>query len=282
MTGIIDFRLRPPLPGYLEAAMYTNAPRRDRLTRQLGFDPAPSATQRSIELCIAEMDEADVKVGVMFARHSDMHGSTPNAAVEAIMRRYPGRFVGIAAVDPTNRRAAIAEIDRCIDAGMRGVNVEPGAYPVPMYPDDRRLYPIYAHCEDRALPVVIMAGGNGGPDLSYSDPVHVDRVAADFPQLQIVVSHGGWPWVHQILHVAYRRANLFVSPDMYLANMPGMQDYLDAANGFLQDRFIYGSSYPLAPIRQYAEWFLGLPITADVMPKLVHGNAARLLKLGTS
>ena len=61
-----------------------------------------------------------------------------------------------------------------------------------------------------------MAGGNGGPDLSYSDPVHVDRVAADFPALPIVVSHGGWPWVHQILHVAYRRQNVHVSPDMYL------------------------------------------------------------------
>src|SRR5690606_29425019 len=157
------------------------------------------------------------------ARHSDMHGSTPNAAVEAIMKQHPGRFIGLCAVDPTNRRAAIAEIDRCIEAGMRGVNIEPGAYPVPMYPDDRRLYPIYAHCEDRGLPVVLMAGGNGGPDLSYSDPVHVDRVAADFPQLPIVVSHGGWPWVHQILHVAYRRQNVHVSPDMYLSNMPGMR-----------------------------------------------------------
>jgi predicted TIM-barrel fold metal-dependent hydrolase len=216
---------------------------------------------------------------VLPARHSDMHGSTPNAAVEEICRKYPGRFVGLAAVDPTNRRVAIAEIDRCVAAGMRGVNIEPGAYPVPMYPDDRRLYPIYAHCEDKGLPVVIMAGGNGGPDLSYSDPTHVDRVAADFPQLPIVVSHGGWPWVHQILHVAYRRQNVHVSPDMYLANMPGMRDYIDAANGFLQDRFLYASSYPLCPIRQYAEWFLTLPIAPEVLPKIAYGNAARLLGL---
>lgn len=279
MNAIIDFRLRPPLPGYLEAVMYTNPERRDRFTRQLGLEPAPSASQRSMQACLAEMDAAGVSVGVLPARHSDLHGSTPNSAVEAIMQQYPGRFVGLAACDPTQRRTAIDEIERCIAAGMLGVNIEPGSYPVPMYPDDRRLYPIYAHCEDRGLPVVLMAGGNGGPDLSYSDPVYVDRVAADFPKLPIVVSHGGWPWVHQILHVAYRRQNVYISPDMYLCNMAGMHDYLDAANGFMQDRFIYGSAYPLAPIEQYAHWFRGLPFKPEVLHKITYQNAAQLLGL---
>jgi predicted TIM-barrel fold metal-dependent hydrolase len=276
---IIDFRLRPPLAGYLETAMYANPERRDRFTRQLGLEPAPSATRKSIDLCIKEMDAAGVATGVLPARHSDMHGSTSNAAVLEIVRRHPGRFVGLACFDPADRRGAIATIDHAAADGFKGVNVEPGAYPVPLYPDDRRLYPIYGHCEDRKLPVVIMAGGNGGPDPSYSNPVHVDRVAADFPTLPIVVSHGGWPWVHQILHVAYRRANVFVSPDMYLANMPGMKDYIDAANGFLQDRFIYGSSYPLCPLQQYADWFRTLPIRADVFTKVTHSNAATLLGL---
>jgi predicted TIM-barrel fold metal-dependent hydrolase len=124
-----------------------------------------------------------------------------------------------------------------------------------------------------------MAGGNGGPDLSYSNPVHVDRVAADFPSLRIVVSHGGWPWVHQILHVAYRRANVYVSPDMYLSNMAGMDDYVKALNGFLQDRFVYASSYPLSPIKQYADWFRSLPIDEAVLPKVLYENAAQLLGL---
>lgn len=280
-TRILDFRLRPPLPGFLETAMYANPERRDRFTRQLGLQPAPSAIARSMEACLADMDAARVIAGVLPARYSGYLGSTSNEAVEAIVRRYPGRFIGLAAVDPTNRRSAIAEIDRAIEAGFRGVNIEPGAYPVPLYPDDRKLYPIYAHCEDRSIPVVLMAGGNGGPDLSYSDPVHVDRVAADFPELRIVVSHGGWPWVHQILHVAYRRANVHLSPDMYLSNMPGMKDYIDALNGFLEDRFLYGSSYPLCPIKEYADWFLTLPIRPEVLGKALYANAARVLKLGS-
>lgn len=276
---IIDFRLRPPTAGYLETVMYTDPARRDRLTRQLGLKPAPSAAERSMPLCLAEMDEAGIARAVLPARHSNLHGSTTNAAVAAIMAAHPGRFLGFAAVDPTQRRRAVAQIEEAIALGFSGVNIEPGAYPEPLYPDDRRLYPLYAHCEDADLPVLMMAGGNGGPDLSYSSPVHVDRVAADFPSLRIIVSHGGWPWVHQILHVAYRRPNLYLSPDMYLVNMAGMQDYLDAANGYLQDRLLYASSYPLCPIVEYAQWFRRLPIAAEIMPKLLYGNAAALLRL---
>ncbi|HTP96862.1 MAG TPA: amidohydrolase family protein [Burkholderiales bacterium] len=276
---IIDFRVRPPLRGFLQTAMYANAERRDRFTRQLGLDPAPSASAKSTDLMFEEFDAAGIALGVVTARCSNMLGSTSNEDVAAIVARYPQRLVGIAAVDPTNRKAAIKQIDDALAAGFRGVNIEPGAYPQPLYADDRRLYPIYAHCEDRDVPVVVMTGGNAGPDLSYSFPVPLDRVAGDFPSLRIVISHGGWPWVSEVLHIAFRRPNVYLSPDMYLCNMPGMDDFIKAANGFLADRFIYASAYPLAPLKQYADWFLKLPLNAESMEKALFRNAARLLDL---
>jgi predicted TIM-barrel fold metal-dependent hydrolase len=124
-----------------------------------------------------------------------------------------------------------------------------------------------------------MAGGNAGPDLSYSFPVHFDRVAGDFPQLKLVVSHGGWPWVSEILHVAFRRSNVYVSPDMYLHEAPGWEEYLKAANGFLADRFLYASCYPLAPVKEYAEWFLRLPLKPETRERALWKNAAELLGL---
>ena len=122
-----------------------------------------------------------------------------------------------------------------------------------------------------------MAGGSAGPDLSYTYPVHVDRVAADFPQLRIAITHGAWPWVSEILHVAFRRPNVYLSPDQYLCNMPGMDDYVRAANGFLADRFLYASSYPFIGVKRYADWFRALPIRRELLPQLMHGNAARFL-----
>lgn len=276
---IIDFRVRPPARGFLGMIMYTEGERRNKFTRQLGLEPAPSAQARSMDMLIAEMDQAGIGIGVVQARVSDFFGSVSNDDVAAIVRDHPGRFIGIAAVDPTNRKAAIGEIDKWMAAGFKGVNIEPGAYPVPIYPDDRRLYPIYAHCEDREISVIIMAGGNAGPDLSYSFPVHLDRVAGDFPQLRIVVSHGGWPWVSEILHVAFRRSNVYVSPDMYLHEAPGWEEYLKAANGFLADRFLYASCYPLTPVKEYAEWFLRLPLKPETRERALWKNAAELLRL---
>ena len=274
---IIDYRVRPPLKGFLSMVMYANGPRRDRFTRQLGLAPARSAVEQSMPLLLEEMREAGVVHGAVMARNSGFLGSCSNEDVGAIAREYPVLFSAIAAIDPTDRKRAIGQIDDALSQGFRGVTIEPGAYPVPLYADDRTLYPIYAHLEDRNVPTTIMTGGNAGPDLSYSNPIQLDRVAADFPGLRIIVSHGNWPWVSEILHVAFRRSNVYVAPDMYLYNMPGMDDYLEAANGFLADRFVFASAYPLVPLKEYAQWFVKLPLKPENMEKCVYRNAAGLL-----
>jgi len=276
---IIDFRLRPPVAGFLKMALYTETERRDKITRIHGFEPAPSVREKSMTLLLAEMDAAGVTTGVVIGRNSGRYGSLSNDDVAAIVEAHPGRFVGTASIDPANRRTASEQISSAIKAGFRAINIEPGSYPLPLMVDDRRLYPIYAQCEDAGVPVIIMAGGSAGPDLSYTEPVHLDRVAADFPALKIVVSHGGWPWVHQVLHIAFRRPNVYLSPDQYLANMAGMDDYVRAADGFLADRFLYASSYPFTPVDGYAAWFKKLPIRPESMEKILFRNAAKLLRI---
>jgi predicted TIM-barrel fold metal-dependent hydrolase len=276
---IIDFRLRPPLAGFLTMALYTEAERRDGITRIHGFEPAPSVREKSMPLLLKEMDEAGVTIGVIIGRNSGRYGSLSNDDVAKMVADYPGRFVGTASIDPSNRKTASDQITKAIKAGFRAINIEPGSYPLPLMVDDRRLYPIYAQCEDADIPVIIMAGGSAGPDLSYTEPPHLDRVAADFPALKIVVSHGGWPWVHQVLHIAFRRPNIYLSPDQYLANLPGSDDYIRAADGFLADRFLYASSYPFTPVTGYSAWFRKLPIKPEAMEKILYKNAAKLLKL---
>lgn len=276
---IIDFRLRPPLAGFLNMALYTETERRDGITRIHGFEPAPSVREKSMPLLLKEMDEAGVTVGVIIGRNSGRYGSLSNDDVAKMVADYPGRFIGTASIDPSNRKIAAEQINQAIKAGFRAINIEPGSYPLPLMVDDRRLYPIYAQCEDADIPVIIMAGGSAGPDLSYTEPAHLDRVAADFPNLKIVVSHGGWPWVHQVLHIAFRRPNIYLSPDQYLANLPGSDDYIKAADGFLADRFLYASSYPFTPVTGYSAWFRRLPIKPEAMEKILYKNAAKLLKL---
>jgi predicted TIM-barrel fold metal-dependent hydrolase len=259
--------------------MYSAGERRDGFTRTVGFEPSPAAQKQSMALLLSEMDQAGVAQGVVVGRLAGVLGSVPNEDVLRIVRDHPARFIGAASIDPTNRREARATIDQALADGLRLVNIEPGSYPEPMYADDRRLYPIYAHCEDRGVPVILMVGGTAGPDLSYSDPIRTDRVLVDFPKLDVVVAHGGWPWVTQILHLAFRRPNLWLSPDMYFSRMPGWEEYVKAADTFLSDRMLYASSFPFTPVRAYKEWFQQLPIRPENLAKVMGGNARRLLKL---
>jgi predicted TIM-barrel fold metal-dependent hydrolase len=276
---VIDFRIRPPLHGFLDTLMYSAGERRDGFTRTVGFEPSPAAQQQSMDLLLQEMDAAGVDMGVVVGRLAGVLGSVPNDDVRKIVADHPGRFIGAASIDPTSRTGAFKTIDAALDAGFRLVNIEPGSYPVPLYADDRRLYPIYGHCEDRGVPVILMVGGTAGPDLSYSDPIRTDRVLADFPKLDVVVAHGGWPWVTEILHIAFRRPNLWLSPDMYFSRMPGWEEYVKAADSFLADRMLYASSFPFCPVKPYKDWFEQLPIKAANLEKVMGGNARRLLKL---
>ncbi len=274
---VIDFRVRPPVKGFLSTLMYAASERRDAFTRTVGFEPSRAAQEQSLDLLLREMDEAGVNRGVVVGRHAGMLGSVENDDVAAIVEAHPHRFIGAASIDPTDRRRAIRQIDDAVARGFKAINIEPGAYPVPMYSDDRRLYPIYAHCEDIGIPVILMSGGTAGPDLSYSSPVLIDRVLADFPSLKVVAAHGNWPWVTEILHVAFRRPNLYLSPDMYFSRMPGWEEYVKAADGFLAHRILYASSFPFCPVKGYLDWFRTLPIRPENMERILYRNAADLL-----
>jgi hypothetical protein len=271
--AIIDFRIRPPHKSFLASAMYANAARRDGITRKIGFEPSQAAAQLSTAMLIAEMDAAGVVVG----RKSDTLGSIENADILELAMLHPGRFVPVGSVLPLPRLAARGEIDRLVAQGFKAIAIEPGGLAEPLHYDDRRLYPFYADCEDRGLPLIVMGGGNAGPDITFTAPERLDRVLGDFPKLRIVSAHGSWPWVHQILHVAFRRSNLYLSPDYLMANMPGMDDYIRAADTYLSEQFLYASAFPFAPVKAYADWFRSLPIRPENLERVMYRNAKKLL-----
>jgi hypothetical protein len=277
---VIDFRLRPPFGAFRDLVVFSDSARTARLSNGLGFDLAPSVRHRSMQMLLDEMDAGSVRQGVITGRTDTVFGSVGNDVIEQVVAAYPGRFIGIAYIAPQNYKTAIENIERAISSGFKGVVIEPGLARTPMYLDDSRLYPVYAHIEQRRIPLVFMAGGNAGPDTTYSSPEHIDRIARDFPDLAIVSAHGSWPWVSQIIHVCYRRPNIYLSPDMYLfGGLPGARDYINAANGFMADRFLFGSAYPVVPVDQAVREFLKFPLKDAVVDRVLCANAVRLLGL---
>jgi predicted TIM-barrel fold metal-dependent hydrolase len=98
-----------------------------------------------------------------------------------------------------------------------------------------------------------------------------------FPNLKLVLAHGGYPAVVDALALATKHPNFYLSPDIY-AFFPGGQLYRDAIVQ-LPDQFIFGTAYPLGALKESVEGTLKWPLPDEVMEKFLYGNAARLLKI---
>ncbi|KOX40029.1 amidohydrolase [Streptomyces purpurogeneiscleroticus] len=228
----------------------------------------------------AEMDGAGIDVAVMVAR-SVPGVRVPNDALAAVVHHDPKRLVGIASVDPVElgRDAALAEAKRAVtELGFKGINLDAGFYGDAMRADDERLMPLYELCQDLKVPAFVMSGPTT-PDLRLNDPLAVDRVAKTFPKLPLVCCHGFYPNVADMVTVAFRNENVFVSPDMYTF-APGGGLYVEAANGFMKDQFLFGSSFPFRPMRQGVEDFRALGLTDEALEAALWRNADQLLGLG--
>jgi hypothetical protein len=110
-------------------------------------------------------------------------------------------------------------------------------------------------------------------------PAAVGHVARAFPALAIVCYHGFYPFVNEMIGVALRYAQVHVVADMYIF-LPGGRLYVEAANGFMADQLLFGSSYPFRPMRQSVDDYLALGLREDVIDRVMGGNAARVLGLG--
>ena len=273
---IIDFRGRPPTP---EFKKYFH---KERVTwsfiKYVGTSQLPASyTEESVERMLEEMSEAGIKNCVMTGRNVP-ECQIPNQHVYELEKRSGGRLIAFAGIDPSNKiHQALPELQRCVDEyGMRGVNMDPGRAPIPLKANDRRIYPVYEMCQRLGLPVILMGAVWSGPDISYTDPLAVDQVANDFPELKLVPSHGFWPFVNEVIAVAIRHKNVYICPDGYLY-MPGGQAYVQAANSFLPDQIVFGTAYPYRPFKWSVDRFNEMGFSPEARDKVLYKNAQQIL-----
>jgi predicted TIM-barrel fold metal-dependent hydrolase len=246
----------------------------------IGRSTSAAYVERSIDLFVSEMDEAEIDLSVIMGQRAGATwGSVSNDDIGELVTRYPDRFAGFAGIDP-NEAGATDEIHRSVERlGCCGVAILPGWSDPPLRDDDRNVYPIYEVAAELGLPVMITSSHVIGPDMSFSMPEHIQRVALDFPQLTIIVGHACWPWTTQACALAMRCTNVYLMPDFYMhvPHMPGARDYVDAANSYLSHRMLYSSCYPTRPLGQALEDFRRLAIADESLENLLWRNGARLL-----
>jgi predicted TIM-barrel fold metal-dependent hydrolase len=196
-------------------------------------------------------------------------------------------LIPFASIDPRKGKMGVREARLMIeDYGVRGFKFHPTTQG--FFPNDRLAYPLYEVIADAGLPALFHTGqtgaGAGAPGgmglrLKYSNPMHLDDVAADFPGLTIVMAHPSFPWQDEALAVATHKPNCYIdlsgwSPKYF------PQILVQYTNTLLKTRMLFGSDYPvLKPDRWIAD-FEQLPIKEEVRPLVMKENAIRMLKLG--
>jgi len=217
--------------------------------------------------------------------HQTGHSPVPNEDVIRAAERHPDVLIPFASVDPHRERAA-SEARRLITGrGVRGFKFHPTLQG--FSPDDGLAYPMFEVLAELGVPALFHSGqtgigagtpGGSGLRLRHSNPMLLDDVAADFPELTIIIAHPSFPWQDEALSVATHKANVFIdlsgwSPKYF---PPLLVQY---ANTLLRDKVMFGSDYPVITPDRWLTDFAELPIKDEVRPLILKDNAIRVLGL---
>jgi predicted TIM-barrel fold metal-dependent hydrolase len=123
-------------------------------------------------------------------------------------KNHEGRLYSLFGMDP-RRKNCVTKFEKAVTKwGMKGLKLHPTTR---YYPDDPICYPVYQKALDLQVPIIIHAGNQPAPlAAKFAEPKYIDTVAADFPDLKIVVAHVGHGWWRETLDLASMKPNLYV------------------------------------------------------------------------
>jgi predicted TIM-barrel fold metal-dependent hydrolase len=212
----------------------------------------------------------------------------PNDEVIEGARENDDVLIPFASIDPHRGSDGVEEAKRLIaEGGVRGFKFHPNLQG--FFPNDRMAYPLYEVIQEAGLPALFHTGhsgigsglpGGGGIRLKYSNPMYVDDVAVDFPDMRIVLAHPSFPWQDEAISIAMHKPEVYIdlsgwSPKYF---PPQLVRY---ANSVLRNQVLFGTDYPLIQPERWLADFEQLDIKDEVRPLILKENAVRLLGLGS-
>lgn len=210
----------------------------------------------------------------------------PNDFVADTVAAHPDVFMGFGVIDPWQGEIARQEIRRIKELGLHGIG-ELNPARQHFYPNDTRFYPLWAEAEELGLPILFHSGyaaagsgtrGGGGVKLKYCQPMLLDDIAADFPDLKIICAHPSWPWTSESLAIARHKPNFYIDLSGW-APKYFPEELIQQVNSMIPDKALFGSDAPSLPLDRWLKDFAELPFKDEVRPKIMLENAKRLFGL---
>ncbi len=234
---------------------------------------------------LQDMKESDTDCAVLQAEWDIGDYRKQNDAVYRIVQKHPDKFIaGYLCLNPAEDDNMVKVIEREVkERGFKGLNTQPWAQR--LYANDKRLYPVYAKCQELGIPVTIHTSINFTTDrtIDYGRPIYLDDIACTFPNLIIVANHGGWPWVNELAAIAWKHRNVYIeigaiSPKYIGTPGSGWETLIRYGNSLLQDQVLFATDNML-PLKRCVDELMELPLKESVKGKWLGGNAAHILGL---
>ncbi len=276
----IDFHVHLPTPDWLDGSMAGYVEAAEAYFR--------SPVQRQSLPELAEMYRQLETMAVLLAWDAETatgRPRVPNETVAAACREHPDVFTGLGSVDPHKGEAAVAEVARIAELGLRGVKFHPSLQA--FAPDDESYWPVFAACEQHGLLALFHTGTSGigarqpggqGIRLDYARPIRLDAVAAAHPGLTVVAAHFGWPWHMELVAMALHKTNVYIDISGWAPRrIP--PELIGELRGRLAGQFVWGSDFPFLAPQRCLDELAGLGRPDEVLAQVLHDNAARILRL---
>jgi predicted TIM-barrel fold metal-dependent hydrolase len=195
-------------------------------------------------------------------------------------------MIPFASIDPARGAEALAEAkDLITNYGVKGFKFHPQYQE--FFPNDRMAYPLYEVIAEARLPALFHTGhsgmgtgmrAGGGIRLKYGNPMDVDDVAVDFPDMPIILAHPSWPWQDEALSMCLHKPQVYIDLSGYSPKYFPPQ-LVRFANTQLRHKILFGTDYPLITPERWLKDFAEIEIRDEVRPLILKENAAKLLGL---
>ena len=241
----------------------------------------------SLAEIIDRMDKAGTERAFLVASKSGRPGlpgcyHLPYELVARAVERHPDRFHGLAGVDPYQGMTGVRALESAVrDDGFIGAHCYPHWFD--LAPDHARYYPFYAKCVELGVPYQLQVGQSMiyAPEhrtRSVGQPITLDGVACDFPELKLVGIHVGIPWHDEMIAMAWKHPNVFIGSD---AHSPRYwpESFVRYLNSYGQDKVIFGTDFPVLDFERTRAEIEALGLKPDIMRKFLRDNVIRIYGL---
>ena len=214
------------------------------------------------------------------------HEALSSEEIADHVAKFDDTLMAFGSVDPLQGDAAIERAIKLVkDHGVKGFKFHPGMQD--FYPNDPKFYPLFEEIDKLGVPILSHTGqtgigagmpGGAGIKLRPCNPMYLDDLAADFPNLQIIMAHPSVPWQAEAISIATHKANTYIdlsgwSPKYFAPEL------VRATNGILRNKVLFGTDYPVIDPDKWIAAFEQLDLKPEVLPLVLKENAGRLLNL---